>query len=81
MSIISTKEFEEIKLEDFNQLYKVCRKENFSAGIDCSSPEKDLLFRSRHRHHMRQCGITFQIVLDSELPDLPASKLINLTRP
>ena len=54
MSSISDKELQCTKLEAFNQSYKVCQKEDFRAGIGCSSPSKTLLFRSRHMHHMRQ---------------------------
>ena len=52
-------------------LQRVCSKWNLSAGIDFSTPLKVLAFRSHQRHHMRQCGIIFQI-----LPALDLSKLL-----
>ena len=70
LSNISAKELQETKLEAFNQSYNVCKKDDFKAGIESSSPTNTLLFHFRHMHHMRQCGIAFHIAPASDFPNL-----------
>ena len=73
---MSDKDIVESKWEAFNQSSRVCRNWNLIARIDFSTPLKVLSFCSRQRHHMRQCGIIFQIFLALDLPRLPFQQLI-----
>ena len=78
---ISKIETELIKLAAFNHSSIVCNRLYFRAGMETSSPLNDLPFRSHQRHHIIQCGITFQIFPASCLPLQPFQQEMRSTTP
>jgi hypothetical protein len=63
----------------FNQLYKVSRKEYFSAGTDCSSPEKVLvLIKVSDSHSFFFVGETQTLTLAVQVYGLNGVSLLRL---
>jgi hypothetical protein len=61
----------------FNHSIRVRKNNNFKAGELISKSSKLLKFRSLQRHHMRQCGIAFQIKELRCLPKPPCQQSTN----
>ncbi len=53
------------------QSNKVQRSWNFSANTFCSQSSKVRVFLSHQRHHIKQCGMAFQISTCLWRPNLP----------